>query len=189
MSRRTHKILTRFLKEKLGVPRFGAEVGVFRGEGSEYLLEHLPKLNLLLVDPWKEWPEGSTFWDHRRIGKLKQDEWDAIHQEVVEKFTGESSPFKNRVVIERMTSVEAAEIRKKAPRIALYDFVYEDSDHTYDALQTSISAWLPLIRKGGLICGDDFGGRCHAIEPAVRDYFVGEEILLPGERIWGVVKR
>lgn len=189
MSRRTHKILTKFLLKHLKTPRCGVEVGVFRGEGAEYLLEHIPRLKLLLVDPWKEWPEGSSFWNHRRIGKLKQIEWDEIYNEVRKKFIADDSRYKNRVIIDRRMSTEAAAKIRKESKTKLFDFAYLDGNHTFDALQEDIDVWLPLVRKGGLICGDDFGGRCHEIAPAVNSYFKGEGILLPGERIWGVVKR
>ena len=31
-----------------------------------------------------------------------------------------------------------------------------DGDHSYDAIRTDIDAWLPKMKPGGLMSGDDF---------------------------------
>jgi predicted O-methyltransferase YrrM len=36
------------------------------------------------------------------------------------------------------------------------DFVYVDGDHTFEGVTADIRAWLPKIRSGGVIAGDDF---------------------------------
>lgn len=37
------------------------------------------------------------------------------------------------------------------------DFLYVDADHSYQSVITDLEMWWPLLRKGGLICGDDYG--------------------------------
>lgn len=37
------------------------------------------------------------------------------------------------------------------------DLVFVDGDHTYNQVKADIQAWLPHIRKGGILCGHDYG--------------------------------
>lgn len=36
------------------------------------------------------------------------------------------------------------------------DLVFLDGDHTYEAVKADINAWLPKIKPGGLLAGDDY---------------------------------
>lgn len=36
------------------------------------------------------------------------------------------------------------------------DFVYIDGDHSYKAVTEDISAWLPKLKPGGIMAGDDY---------------------------------
>ena len=37
-----------------------------------------------------------------------------------------------------------------------FDIAYIDADHRIPAVLADIALWLPLVRKGGIICGHDF---------------------------------
>jgi predicted O-methyltransferase YrrM len=37
------------------------------------------------------------------------------------------------------------------------DFLYIDADHTYAAVLADLDAWVPHVKPGGLIAGDDYG--------------------------------
>jgi hypothetical protein len=37
-----------------------------------------------------------------------------------------------------------------------FDIVYIDAAHEYDAVKADIAAWLPKVKAGGIICGDDY---------------------------------
>lgn len=37
------------------------------------------------------------------------------------------------------------------------DYLYVDADHSYDGVAADLRAWLPKLRPGGLILGDDYG--------------------------------
>ena len=39
------------------------------------------------------------------------------------------------------------------------DYLYIDADHSYDSVWADLVAWMPYVRKGGLIIGDDYGNR------------------------------
>jgi len=39
------------------------------------------------------------------------------------------------------------------------DWLYIDADHRYEAVCADLAAWVPHVRPGGLILGDDYGHR------------------------------
>jgi len=39
------------------------------------------------------------------------------------------------------------------------DYLYVDADHSYEAVIADLHAWVPHVRPGGLIVGDDYGHR------------------------------
>ena len=45
------------------------------------------------------------------------------------------------------------------------DFLYVDADHSYLGVWTDLVAWVPHVKSGGLIVGDDYG---NAIYPGVE---------------------
>jgi predicted O-methyltransferase YrrM len=45
------------------------------------------------------------------------------------------------------------------------DYLYIDADHSYDGVRADLRAWVPKVRPGGLILGDDYG---HRLFPGVR---------------------
>jgi hypothetical protein len=71
------------------------------------------------------------------------------------------------------------------------EFVYIDALHTYEAVTRDIQAWMPKIKIGGILAGDDYGlpGE-HRVKQAVDDVF-GFECPMPDykEYVWAVVKQ
>jgi len=64
-------------------------------------------------------------------------------------------PFDGKFVPMRMTSLEAAaECENNS-----FDFVYIDASHEYEDVKADIKAWLPKVKKGGIIAGDDYNSR------------------------------
>lgn len=58
------------------------------------------------------------------------------------------------------------------------DWVHLDANHSYEAVRSDIQAWLPKVKKGGWISGDDFDPeQWPGVVGAVRE-------LLPQARPW-----
>jgi predicted O-methyltransferase YrrM len=58
------------------------------------------------------------------------------------------------------TTLEAAKVWSEP-----IDFLYIDADHSYDGVRADLEAWVPHVRVGGLIVGDDYD---NPIYPGVK---------------------
>lgn len=67
------------------------------------------------------------------------------------------------------------------------DLIYIDSAHTKQAVVADIKAWLPHLRPGGIICGDDYNTNHHgvAVSQAVHMMFPSHHSL---GRFWWAIK-
>lgn len=70
----------------------------------------------------------------------------------------------DKVVPVRMTSLEASRaLDVKA------DLVFIDANHAESAVLADISAWLPRVKSGGILCGDDYNTpTCPGVPLAVK---------------------
>jgi predicted O-methyltransferase YrrM len=41
------------------------------------------------------------------------------------------------------------------------DYLYVDADHSYESVAADLAAWVPHVKPGGLILGDDYGSRLY----------------------------
>lgn len=128
------------------------EVGVYRGRTSRLLLRRFPEVTVLMVDPWRAVPEDHPYRaTDDPLALLTQDEHDANYETAM----ATVMPYRPRFEVLRMPSVEAA--AHEASESA--DAVFVDGDHSYEAACDDLSAWWPIVRPGGVLCGHDFGCR------------------------------
>ena len=52
-----------------------------------------------------------------------------------------------------------------------FDIVYIDASHDYNSVKQDIATWLPLVREGGVICGDDYNPGWPGVIKAVDTVF------------------
>lgn len=157
----------------------GAEIGVFKGETAKEMLIRLKGCDLYLVDPWCEWPEGSSYRESDLMGKRTQAEWDQIYDTAVANI-GDNP----KAHIQRMTSEEASRLHNDKS----LDFVFIDANHTYEHVKRDIELWLPKTRR--LIFGHDYGNyrdrtNLWGVRKAVDEIFGDKSILLE-RNIWAV---
>lgn len=62
------------------------------------------------------------------------------------------------------------------------DFVFIDGDHSYEGVHKDIQAWLPKIKEGGIIAGDDFNNiDFPGVANAVIDFFSDVSLI---DNVW-----
>ena len=123
----------------------GAEVGVFKGQLSQKMLQLVPDITqYTLVDSWRQLPGWNMPFNDNDNQKFED-----IFQEAM-KVTRDTYGQKVKVI--RETSSVA---RDYVPDNSL-DFVYIDGDHTAKGAVLDIMIWLAKVRCGGLILGDDY---------------------------------
>ena len=144
----------------------GAEIGADGGSYSYHvLLQHKPS-KLYLIDPWQ-------------IGVR-----DRLYQMVYDCF----SPFENVELI-RDKSENAVELFPDD----YFDYVYIDSEHSYETVMRDLTNYLPKVKVGGYLLGDDCGltsvslaiddfleahsGECQFVNDVHQGKYVGQYAL------------
>jgi hypothetical protein len=153
----------------------GAEVGCFRGKTTAAILAANPQLEVYAVDLWKYMPDIMG----EREKRIRKDQ----NQDLVKKeFDRRTRNFRNRITILRGISWEMA---KEVTDESL-DFVFIDADHDYEPVKKDIQAWVPKVRKGGVICGHDIhlAGVYRAVNELLPDY---KDIGV--DDVWALIKK
>lgn len=84
----------------------------------------------------------------------------------------------SKVKVLRAESIEAS----KTFTDGFFDIVYIDASHEYEYVKQDILAWLPKVRKGGYLCGDDYSPVWKGVIQAVNEVLMNVEII--GETQW-----
>lgn len=151
------------------------EIGCWKGKSSSYMAEKIQlsgkKITFNCVDTWK----GTTTESHH------QKDPDVVNDRLMEVFHSNMSPFAGLYRAIRTTSLEAAEMFANNS----LDFVYIDASHEYQDVKNDITAWLPKVKSGGTIAGDDYNS--HNVKRAVNELLSNVKEL--NRFTWAYVKR
>ncbi len=146
------------LVEEYNVTRF-AEVGVYQGRTIGEVVENVGEWvnEYWAIDSWEVYDGGLSVSERR---------WATYH----------------RRVCKLMITVPQLRVLKLPSSVAAklfpdgyLDMVYVDADHSYNAVVEDINAWMPKIRRGGILGGHDYNlpGVCKAVGE-----LIGESALL-----------
>jgi hypothetical protein len=119
----------------------GVEVGVFKGETSQYILKNWNG-TLYMVDVWEglnseEYNDSSNHSIHT-----------TAYKETIDNIRG----YENRGIMIRASSKEASKLFQDKS----LDWVWIDANHAYDYVKEDIQLWWPKLKKGGLFSGHDY---------------------------------
>lgn len=117
----------------------GAEIGVCTGRYSRILLETIPGVQLLGVDPYRPY-KGYT--DFRRKGTHD------TNLSLAREATGE---FPNYTLMLAFGHEGAQWVPDES-----LDFVFIDGNHQYPDVKIDVNDWAPKVRKGGIVSGHDY---------------------------------
>ena len=129
------------------IPKDGTivELGAWLGKSSAYLCDNAPQ-NIIIIDTWKGSPnELQTFH------KL------ATETDIYNIFQSNMEGREYTAI--RETSLQAS---KQFEDNSL-DAVFIDLTHTYEEVKQDILTWLPKVKQGGILGGDDY----HEVWPGV----------------------
>jgi len=165
--RHRSRFFASLLKEKMEPPFICAEVGIDMGHYVYYLVDALKERVSMMygVDPFRTYRHYSrktkSFGGRAYRPRWKQEDWDDLYSQVVERFT-----CHNNVLILRNTSEEASWIIPDG-----LHYVFIDAGHDYYNVINDIHLWEEKIINGGILSGHDYKGRKYRdVTVAVDDY-------------------
>ncbi len=152
-----------------------AEVGVWKGNTARNILSTNPP-----IDEYWEIDQWNLLGDeHGHMGqsKMGMDLWDKLYLRNAEDMRW----FKPLRVV-RAKSEDAAKLFYKG----YFDFVFIDASHFKDDVKNDVKHWLPLVRKGGMLTGHDYGTSRHKGVKLAVDEIFGKRVIVFPNYIWGV---
>lgn len=127
------------------------EIGVAWGYHAEHLLSCLPNIKYTGIDPYQsDYDSNDSFCDSvcSLFKDSRQQSMDRLYSAVKESL---ESKFPDRVVMLRTSSLDA--IKNLTNQ---YCLIFLDGDHRFENVRQELATFWPLVRKGGLLVGDDY---------------------------------
>jgi len=172
---KAHAALPSIIREHVGHPSAGVEVGVAFGSMSAWLMRQFSRLYLTSVDSFCEYDP------HDSLTPLMASHGNELHRLVLRRL---SSEFGERSTLLRLTSVMAAKTFADASQ----DFVFIDADHRKESVAADIKAWREKVKPGGLLCGHDYSPRFQGVVDAVTEELGSVEVHEPSTIWWTVMQ-
>lgn len=122
------------------------EIGVWKGALSKKVLKIVQPKEFHLIDPWLFQPEFKERWYGGALAEDQKD-MDKIYSYVLNKF----KKYKN-IIIHRDYSEKISEKFQNN----YFDWIYLDGNHHYEFVKKDIELYLPKLKKGGYLIGDDY---------------------------------
>ena len=174
---RNHReIVTEIIKTEK--PRVVAEIGVWKSSLIKQALRSCGDIVTAYwgVDPWKHFDSYEEFEpDMARYSKTTPDGWDNAYL-----YACKLMYYFPQLRILRLQSTEAAKLFPSGH----FDLVFIDADHRYDGALDDVRAWLPLVKKGGIISGHDYKPSHPGVMQAIDETFGKDVTIIQDSSVW-----
>lgn len=155
------------------------EVGSYKGRSSCFMAVEIARsgkdIRFDCIDTW----EGS---EEHQAGAYAEDS-DVVNGTLYETFLKNIEPVKSYIKPIRMDSVSASKLYKDGS----LEFVFIDAAHDYDNVKADINAWLPKIRKGGILGGHDH--QIDGVRKAVEEILMPNGVNVLNGSCWWTIKK
>jgi len=141
------------------------EIGSWRGRSAAYMAVEIinsrKSIRFDCVDTW----EGSA--EHRDetspffVREILEDPHYLYNE-----FVKNTAPAAHMIRAIRQTSLEASRLYLDRS----LDFVFIDAAHDYESVRDDIRTWLPKVKRGGVIAGDDYSEHWKGVQRAVNEF-------------------
>jgi hypothetical protein len=136
-----------------------AEIGVFRGESSLALFNYCDIKKAYLIDPF----------DRDIADSFNDSDGTNVHisQTLFLETSSKLEKFQDRIVFIKEIS-DTAHMHIQDDEL---DFVFIDGCHTHECVYKDLMNYIPKVKKGGIVAGDDFSNKFNGfgILEAVND--------------------
>jgi hypothetical protein len=179
---RWEEIYKRLPKDK---PIIGAEIGVWTGKTSSYLIENLPNLTMYMIDAWADPVTIPSFFNSgAKMARFDKSVYDSAYNTVQQI----QLKYPDRSFVIKDISLRAS-WRFNGNTL---DFVFLDGDHSYEGLSLDMDLWYPKVKLGGLFCGHDYNPAdkgFRGVKKAVNEWFEPDEFELGDDHTWFHIKK
>ena len=165
-------------------PKLIVEVGTWKGASAIHMADLCKKLDLdtkiLCIDTWLGTIESYTWRKKEPLiynALNLKNGYPSLYYQFLANVC--HTGFQDRILPLAQTSLIGARILHELG--IKPDMIYVDGSHDYSDVKADLAAYFPLLRKGGLMLGDDFeswGG----VTRAVREFAFEAKTLLMGMR-------
>lgn len=145
-----------------------AEIGVYQGRGTSIW-------NVILIN------EGINY-EYRSIDHFQGS---SEHDKTINYYEltlNNLNPILDKILIIKNNSLSES----KKYEDGYFNIVYIDASHEYEFVIEDIKSWLPKVKNGGIICGDDYIEGWPGVIRAVNEIFGQENVNVVGTQQWWV---
>jgi hypothetical protein len=144
------------------------EIGTADGKTSYSLLSNIKNINVTTIDPYKFYPDYVDGKAHQPIlDNLKSDAYRVLQPFIVE----------GRCKMIPLFSQDAA------IQVEYADIIFIDANHSYEYVKKDIETYRPKIKKGGILCGHDYGA-CKGVTRAIDEIREKLEVNFSTDYFW-----
>lgn len=136
-----HTRLDMILEHRPG--SIGAEIGVYRGDFSEQMMNGTKVGHLYLVDPWVRQKDYKD--------TINEEDQEAHYRETLRKMN--SAIKEDRCTVIRDFSANVAQHDTSIPQL---DFAFIDAYHAYEAALQDITLWSKRLKPFGVLYAHDY---------------------------------